>query len=305
MNKFTPDWGVWKHVPDVDAREAVALTLNLEPRASRVATAPQYTDRLFLIQRALGRSVRLSLTELAKWAQSVGWNIPVELGALTPAPTPEYVDLPADLVVAAMDGVIAPSARSSELIDALAAEGWRFVALDSGGAIHIPDGTTEGKLEPLAQLYGAISSLCYTTKNSRIAHLVRASGASGGGAAQSNYRHAPMPASPIPAIEVSSNLESATLSKKGTTTASMSNVLPAIPTQAKSWQDHAQAAALKYIARHKAQNLYPSQSDVASAVEVELRAAGVLGDSGRPVSAEYVARNALRGKWWAQNKPKP
>jgi hypothetical protein len=71
------------------------------------------------------------------------------------------------------------------------------------------------------------------------------------------------------------------------------------------WTEHAQAAAARYIARHKAQNLYPSQTDVANAVEVELRTDGVMGDNGRPVSAAYIARNALRGKWWAQNKPKP
>jgi hypothetical protein len=86
--------------------------------------------------------------------------------------------------------------------------------------------------------------------------------------------------------------------------ASATNVISGAPTQARAWQEHAQAASLKYIARYEAQNLYPTQGDVANAVEVELRTAGVVGDSGRPVSAEYIARNALRGEWWAQNKPK-
>lgn len=86
---------------------------------------------------------------------------------------------------------------------------------------------------------------------------------------------------------------------------SVPDAISGAPTQARTWQEHAHSSALKYIARYEAQNLYPNQADVASAVEVELRTAGVVGDSGRPVSAEYIARNALRGEWWAQNKPKP
>lgn len=77
-------------------------------------------------------------------------------------------------------------------------------------------------------------------------------------------------------------------------------VLPGPP---KSWKQRAELAALAYIARHKAQNLFPSQRDVAEAVEETLRTDAVKGDNGKPVSAAYIERNVLRGEWWRMNKP--
>lgn len=77
--------------------------------------------------------------------------------------------------------------------------------------------------------------------------------------------------------------------------------VPSMPS--KSWKQQAELAAFAYIARHKAQNLFPSQKDVAQAVEGTLRAGGVKGDNGKPVSAAYVEREVLRGAWWRANKP--
>lgn len=69
------------------------------------------------------------------------------------------------------------------------------------------------------------------------------------------------------------------------------------------WMERAQAAALAYIARHKERNLFPTQKDVAKDVEGQLRAAGIVGNNGKPVSATYIGRNVLQGEWWAKNKP--
>lgn len=71
----------------------------------------------------------------------------------------------------------------------------------------------------------------------------------------------------------------------------------------KGWILQAQDVALEYIARHKAQDLFPSQEDVCSHVERELRVERVFGAHGKPVSAQYICRNAIQGAWWKLNKP--
>ena len=69
------------------------------------------------------------------------------------------------------------------------------------------------------------------------------------------------------------------------------------------WVIKAREAATEYIDRHRANNLYPSLKDVCDHVEGKLRANGVLGAHGKPVSATYIGRNALQGEWWKANKP--
>lgn len=71
----------------------------------------------------------------------------------------------------------------------------------------------------------------------------------------------------------------------------------------KSWKENARKFALEYIERHRQNNLFPSQKDTCAHVETELRKHKIYGAHGKPVSANYIERNAIRGEWWKQNKP--
>ncbi len=102
-----PNWRKWRAVPVVKAWEGVALSLNIEPdevshredswmsgvhgfRESR-----EFKDRVFILGRNFGRRLRptaivagdpancrVSLSELAGWAVSLGWEVPPEFAAL-------------------------------------------------------------------------------------------------------------------------------------------------------------------------------------------------------------------------------
>lgn len=67
------------------------------------------------------------------------------------------------------------------------------------------------------------------------------------------------------------------------------------------WKATAQALGLEYLRRHKAQNLFPTQKDVCSYLEEELRKQAVFGGQKRPLSANYISRNAIQGEWWRRN----
>jgi hypothetical protein len=110
VSERAPDWGWWRHVPTVALHEAVALTLNIDPKQLRRASTrnllagrqfeegPEFEMRLALAKRCLGdtlpgplNSVSLDfeggtatvrLREFAKWALSVEWHIPPELTRL-------------------------------------------------------------------------------------------------------------------------------------------------------------------------------------------------------------------------------
>ncbi len=69
------------------------------------------------------------------------------------------------------------------------------------------------------------------------------------------------------------------------------------------WMIKAQEFAKEYIDRHKAQDLFPSQSDVCTHVETKMREMKIYGAHGKPVSAQYIQRNAIQGDWWKRNKP--
>jgi hypothetical protein len=69
------------------------------------------------------------------------------------------------------------------------------------------------------------------------------------------------------------------------------------------WVTQARAIAIEYIARHKAQDLFPNQKDVSDEVEEKLRVRKIYGTHGKPVSANYIVRNAIGGEWWNKNKP--
>jgi hypothetical protein len=70
-----------------------------------------------------------------------------------------------------------------------------------------------------------------------------------------------------------------------------------------SWIEDVRAIALEYIAKHKAKDLFPSQSDVCGYIEKKAREKKIYGPQGKPLSQSYIQRNAIQGDWWKQNKP--
>lgn len=69
------------------------------------------------------------------------------------------------------------------------------------------------------------------------------------------------------------------------------------------WIDVARNKALEYIARHRKMDLFPSQADVCGHVSKEMREEKIYSDHGNPLSASYIQRNSIQGKWWQANKP--
>lgn len=61
------------------------------------------------------------------------------------------------------------------------------------------------------------------------------------------------------------------------------------------WVKRAKEIAIQVIARDQAKNLHPSQRVVSIAVEKQLAKEGVKGNSKKPVTAENIRRNALKG----------
>lgn len=68
------------------------------------------------------------------------------------------------------------------------------------------------------------------------------------------------------------------------------------------WIVRARVIAAEYILRHRAQDLFPGQSDVCGYVAKILRKEKTHGPQG-PVADKYVQRNAIQGDWWKANKP--
>lgn len=206
MGKSRPNWVLWKQMREVNVVQAVALTLNVEPRlisASR-RNASDFADRLFLFENWFGTHHKISLLELAKWAQSREWNIPAELGELAPLPAVEYEAAPDHEIDLAIASILAPGANAANLRNALESEGWRFVISNGTAAIHIRDGTVKGQLQSFENIYSAAGDLYHRTGNADIGGLMRGSGASGGGARQSNVVHSPV-------NQVSSSVEAASV----------------------------------------------------------------------------------------------
>lgn len=191
MKNSRPDWGMWKYMQQVDAKQAVALTLNVEPRSPNAESAVGFADRLFLFKNHHGNGKEITLSDLAVWAQSVEWNIPIELGTLAPLPAEVFQDAPDDVVDLAIASILVNEGDAAELRRALECEGCRFVIVSEKLAIHVMDGTVKGAMYAPKDLYSVASNIYSRSKNSRIGHLMRGSGASGGGARQSNFRDAP------------------------------------------------------------------------------------------------------------------
>jgi len=102
-------WSVWKHIPDVNVLQAVALSLNIDPQKIRthgqswmtgeavVIEAEEFHDRLQILKANLtytgdleitsmqlggGLGTKITVTSFARWASSLGWIIPDELREL-------------------------------------------------------------------------------------------------------------------------------------------------------------------------------------------------------------------------------
>lgn len=114
-----PNWTVWAHVPTVRVWEAVAVSLNIDPK--KIRTRPnawmgngehfphdegqQFEDRIEVLRRNLGGGRGLPLASIimgkpdycevriadfARWARSLHWDMPEELAVLAKAPvTPQ------------------------------------------------------------------------------------------------------------------------------------------------------------------------------------------------------------------------
>ena len=109
-----PNWGKWKHVPDVKVWEGVALSLDIEPDQVRFnqygwmgdglafKESKELDERIFVAKRNLtsGGSLQptsitmgdparsmVRLSQFAEWALSLGWWVPAELAGLASPPT--------------------------------------------------------------------------------------------------------------------------------------------------------------------------------------------------------------------------
>lgn len=114
-----PDWTIWKNIPRLNAEEAAALTLNLDPAklkpnigdifdldadlsnlsewpaeipADLISTLEQ---RLFMFQRIHGASAMITPEELVTLAKRLNWSIPDELDNLAAPGTAEGEPKPA------------------------------------------------------------------------------------------------------------------------------------------------------------------------------------------------------------------
>jgi hypothetical protein len=134
MTKTTqPDWGHWRHMPEVELWQACALTLNLEPddltfsrndwmagpgdhgpfieaecfrdeeqqrtfqKRLRLLKANRHLREHFspgTLNMAESHRGGVRLAELAAWATGIGWSLPAPLLALVPA-TPTIAKPPA------------------------------------------------------------------------------------------------------------------------------------------------------------------------------------------------------------------
>jgi hypothetical protein len=110
LSNRAPDWDWWRHVPTVTLHEAVTLSLNIDPKqfrraSARASTAGRQLDegaeferRLALAKRCLGdtlpgpvnhlavryydEAAAVRLGDFAAWAHSVEWQIPPQLARL-------------------------------------------------------------------------------------------------------------------------------------------------------------------------------------------------------------------------------
>lgn len=203
--KPLPNWDIWKHVPILNATEAVSLTLNIEPHSvyewskgkwvynigkknGMCTSIEGFADRLFLFKKCFGVGGKISLIQLANWSQSVGWNIPINLAAFAPVPIERHETLPTETVCEALAGIVAVNANIEDLQGELLKLDAQFILCDGVATVQIPDGTLNGKRAPISDLYSVVCDLCCEPRGDKLATLVRGSGASGGGATGSTWQ---------------------------------------------------------------------------------------------------------------------
>lgn len=156
--RLAPDWRAnwreWKFIPEVSARDACLLSLNLNPhkiQAGQMNEATDYRNRnsyIAGVNRHYGEEYRLRLRvlkahlaneipqgtrnrlflgavhqtepvrlcEFAAWAMSVGWDIPDELAALAQAPETETA-APVAPVKVSHDGTASEDDKPEEAND--------------------------------------------------------------------------------------------------------------------------------------------------------------------------------------------
>lgn len=306
MAKPQPNWNIWLHMPRLKTNQAVSLSFGVDP--SRVHTNDRggrnwgcsvgryfetvagFEDRRILFSAC--HPAGLSVLEFAKWAQAVGWNIPLELARLAPVPVDAPDALSFETVHSALLGVIAPSGDIEELKAEIARLGVTFTMHDGVETIEIPDGNVRGKREPLTSLYHELSFISRNGLASKIGTLLRSSGAQGGGALGSSYSHSYTPKiqAPPPTALVA-RLEAA----PAPVPASPAPVMPAGPNRPEAWVQKARCRAVEIIEAERARDLYPSQDSIADQIAREFRAAGVMGVGGKPMTGSYIKRHALKG----------
>ncbi|WP_373989437.1 hypothetical protein [Duganella sp. BuS-21] len=284
MSKTAPNWAIWKRVRDVNAKEAVALTLNIEPRTPGTVRTQEYSDRLFLIERVLGANIHITLADLAKWSHSMEWNIPLELGAMASVTAIIYPSPPQDKAFDILGSIIAPGRDLAELQSALESEGCKLVTTEDGLAIHVQDGTVAGSMRDIKDIYSVASDAYSRSKNPKIGQLMRASQNSGGGASQSNVRLAHGYVSSL-AVEAGRVLVKLNESEKPK------------PRVELSWQDEARKEANAAYLEAKKLGYELGKEEISRKVEERLAARQIESTRGR-LTAPNILREALAPTKW-------
>lgn len=194
MTNPLPNWDIWLHMPKLTTHQAVCLSFGLDPskvhaydsrgkawgrtESRMFHSISGFEDRLTLFS-ACHRG-GLSVLELSKWTQSVGWNIPIELASLAPIPIEVPEALPAETVRAALMGLVANAADIDKLQNEITRLGIAFTMRDGVETVEIPNGMVSGLRGPLSNLYGLLSNA--KLKDRKLDNYIRALVNSGGGA---------------------------------------------------------------------------------------------------------------------------
>jgi hypothetical protein len=116
----SPPWTIWKNISKLKVFEAVALSLNIDPRKLRRIShgwtagkrlfneGQEFNDRLFIAERNLadigvinsvavgyeGQEAIVRLDLFVQWALRIGWSLPAELSENRGSQAPELPPAP-------------------------------------------------------------------------------------------------------------------------------------------------------------------------------------------------------------------
>jgi len=115
----SPPWTIWKNISQLKVFEAVALSLNIDPRKLRRNShgwmagkrlfneGQEFNDRLFTVERNLaeisvnsvavgyeGQEPLVPLDGFVRWALRIGWSLPAELSENRGSQAPELPPAP-------------------------------------------------------------------------------------------------------------------------------------------------------------------------------------------------------------------